>query len=132
MKNENKTDEMVTHLHQYVPRVVIKTVVNVPTTNDCEEIVSETLHHLLIGGDQLTAERVRGAKMVRQNSTHAIGRLEGFIPVSEDWHAKVCFLQVCYKICDIQQFYVAKMCRLCGSTSIKKETRIQKPVHYRS
>ena len=99
MKNENKTDEMVdilTNLQQYVPRVECNTVVSLPTTGDCEEIVSETLHHLLIGGDQLTSERVRGAQMVRRNSTHALGRLEGFIPVSEDWHAKVCLLQVGY------------------------------------
>ena len=97
MKNENKTDEMIdilTYLHQYVPMIGSKSVVKVPTTNDYEEMVTEKLHHLLIGGDQLTAERVRGAQMVRQNSTHAMGRLEGYIPVSEDWHAKVCFLQV--------------------------------------
>ena len=97
MKNENKTDEIVdilTHLQQYVPKVESHTVVKVPNTEKHEVMVTERLHHLLIGGDQLTAERVRGAQSMRQNSTHAMGRLEGYIPVSEDWHAKVCFLQV--------------------------------------
>ena len=71
-----------------------KGIVEVPTVNNYEEVTTEKLHHVLIGGDQLTAERVRGAQSMRQNSTHAAGRLEGYIPVSEDWHAKVCFLQV--------------------------------------
>ena len=98
MKNENKTDDMVDilcHLHQYVPMQKESERVTVPGGDgEEEEVVSESLHHILIGGDQLTAERVRGAQNVRQNSTHASGRLEGFIPVSEDWHAGVCFLQV--------------------------------------
>lgn len=97
MKNENKTDEMVdilSHLHQYVPMVTSTNVINVPQSREAEVVTSEQLHHLLIGGDQLTSERVRGAKGVRQNSTHAAGRLEGCIPISEDWHAKVCFLEV--------------------------------------
>ena len=87
MKNENKTDEIVdilTHLQQYVPKVESHTVVKVPNTEKHEVMVTERLHHLLIGGDQLTAERVRGAQSMRQNSTHAMGRLEGYIPVSED------------------------------------------------
>ena len=97
MKNENKTDDMVdilTHLHQYVPMVSSLNEVHVPNSGACEHIPSEALHHLLIGDDQLTAERVRGAQSIRRISTHAAGRLEGYIPISEDWHAKVCFMQV--------------------------------------
>ena len=92
---KNITDDMVgilSHLHQYVPMITSTKNVNVPGTGISEEVASETLHHLLIGGDQLTAERVRGAQNMRKNSTHATGRLEGFLPISEDWHAKVCFL----------------------------------------
>ena len=61
MKNENKTDEMVdilSHLHQYVPMRIETKVINVPDTEVSEELQSENLHHLLIGGDQLTAERI--------------------------------------------------------------------------
>ena len=50
--------------------------------------------HVLIGGDQLTAARVRGADRVMGNSNNGQERLEGLVPVVEDWHAKVCFLQV--------------------------------------
>ena len=97
MKNENKTDDMVdilSHLHQYVPLRSETKVVHVPGTDDREALQMDSIHHILLGGDQLTAERIRGAQSIRRNSTHAAGRLEGFIPVAEDWHAKVCFLQV--------------------------------------
>jgi L1 cell adhesion molecule like protein len=100
MKNENRTDDMVeilSYLHQYVPMQSEMTVVNVPEIEEREEIQFESLHHILIGGDQLTSERIRGAQSVRKNSVHAAGRLEGFIPVTEDWHAKVCYLQVMWK-----------------------------------
>ena len=75
-----------------------KMAMHVPCTGDTEEVHSESLHHLLVSGDQLTAERVRGAKSLRRNSTTAAGCLDGFLPVSKDWHAKVCFLQVCQSI----------------------------------
>lgn len=100
MKNENKTDEMVdilSYLHQYVPMQSETKVANVPEIEVREEIQFENIHHILIGGDQLTSERIRGAQGLRKNSVHAAGRLEGFLPMSEDWHAKVCYLQVCIK-----------------------------------
>lgn len=46
------------------------------------------------GGDQLTAARVRGSQRVRSNSQRGIHRLEGLVPVIEDWHAKGCLLSV--------------------------------------
>lgn len=97
MKNENKTDDMVdilSHLHQYVPMAAETKKMKVPGTDVVEEIQAENLHYLVIGGDQLTVERIRGAQSMRRNSIHATGRLEGFIPITEDWHAKVCFMQV--------------------------------------
>ena len=98
MKNENKMDEMVdilAYLHQYVPMKTSNQVISVPGTEESEVIESEDLHHILIGGDQLTVERIKGAQSLQKDSTHAAGRFEGFLPVSKDWHAKVCFLQVC-------------------------------------
>lgn len=98
MKNENRMDEMVdilTHLHQYVP---MTNVISVRGTGDTEVVQTEILHRLLIGGDQLAVERIKGAQSLRKNSTRAAGRLEGFVPVSEDWHAKACFLQVLHTL----------------------------------
>ena len=94
-KNENKSGEMVdilSYLHQYVPMQSETKVVNVPEIEDRE---FENLDHILIGGDQLTSEDL--AQSLHKNSAHAAGCLEGFLPISEDWHAKVCCLQVCIK-----------------------------------
>ena len=82
-------------MHQYVPTKSERKTIHVPCTEYTEVVLSENPHHLLIGGDQLTSERIRGAQSLRKNSTTATGRLDGFVPVSEDWHAIVCFLQVC-------------------------------------
>lgn len=35
-----------------------------------------------------------GAKKERNNENRGVDRLEGMIPVIEDWHAKVCLLKV--------------------------------------
>ncbi len=42
----------------------------------------------------LTAKRARGGKDIRSNSERGKDRLEGLIPVVEDWHAKVCLFGV--------------------------------------
>ena len=51
----------------------------------------EIIH--ILGGDQLTA-RTRSSKRVCSNATRGKEKLEGLVPVIEDWHAKVCFLGV--------------------------------------
>ena len=42
----------------------------------------------------MTASRIRGSKGVVSNSEDGVGRLEGLLPVIEDWHAKMCPLEV--------------------------------------
>ena len=49
---------------------------------------------LLVGGDQLTATRIRGAQMIRGNSVTSEEHFEGLLPVAEDWRAKMCLLEV--------------------------------------
>ena len=44
-------------------------------------------HNVLFGGDQLTVARARGAQHVRENSVDGVGRLDGLVPVCEDWRA---------------------------------------------
>lgn len=53
-------------------------------------------HALFIGGDQLTVARVRGCQRLRSNSNDGTARLEGLVPMVEDWHARVCFPEVCF------------------------------------
>lgn len=70
MKNENKMDDMVdilTHMHQYVALHAVEKMVEVSGTDHSKHIKLETLHHILIGGDQLTAERVKRARSLRKN-----------------------------------------------------------------
>lgn len=99
LKNENKTDEMVDILdilHKYVPSER-STQNYLVAPNEVFSMQLDHFSHVLIGGDQLTAARIRGAQRVRGNSDNGRDRLEGLVPVVEDWHAKVCFLQV--RIC---------------------------------
>ena len=80
-------------LHEYVPSVTEKT-----------ELISddgETITHLdyylirqLLGGDYLTVARANGAIGIRSNHEDAIGALKGLIPVIEDWHTRMTFMQV--------------------------------------
>ena len=44
---------------------------------------------ILLGGDQLTAARARGSKSLRASHDSAKDRLDGLVPVVEDWHARV-------------------------------------------
>ena len=42
------------------------------------------------------AARIRGAQRIRRISYNGQDRVEGLVPVVEDWHAKVCFLKVLF------------------------------------
>ena len=44
----------------------------------------------LVGGDQ----RIGGSQKIRGNSDTSEERLDGLLPVAEDWHAKVCYMEV--------------------------------------
>ena len=98
MKNENKYSEMIdiiSDLHQYVP--IMETSITTDPSVDPETVdqpTSEKLHPLLFGGDQLTAARARGCQELRINSDTSTGRLQGLIPVAEDWHTTVTLLVV--------------------------------------
>ena len=101
LRDENKLDEMVDlleELQQYVPLTLSAKDVKVSNSEDQSEesvILQEAhIHQILFGGDFLTAKRARGAQRVRSNSSHDYDKLKGFLPVSEDWHAKQCFLSV--------------------------------------
>lgn len=102
-KNENKLDEMVDimdDLNAYVPTEVAHTTVEIPG-HEPQRMQVDTMHKVLVGGDQLTVARMKGAQRIRDNSEHDAARLKGFIPVVEDWHTKVCLLEVglCLNCC---------------------------------
>jgi hypothetical protein len=84
--------EIMEELHQYVPTTTSSTsaIIN----NEVVTIPIEKLHCICLGGDQLSAARYRGSGTIRSNSTSATKRLEGLVPVSEDWHTQVTLLKV--------------------------------------
>ena len=87
--NENKSSEMVdimSHLHQYVPMSQSHQDVAIPGTSQTVTVAKASVHQILIGGDQLTAVRARSALKAKANEDTPSLRLEGFVPVIEDWH----------------------------------------------
>ena len=47
-----------------------------------------------MGGDQLTVARVRGTQALWKAQDRPVNRLEGLIPVVEDWHARMALVRV--------------------------------------
>ena len=86
--------DIMAHLQQYVPTHSTESLINDPETDEEVPVTMDNFHYILFGGDQLTVERARGAKKERNNENRGKDRLEGLLPVIEDWHAKVCFLKV--------------------------------------
>lgn len=106
LKNENKGDEMVeimSHLHQYVPSFEYTRKVFLPSSNETTEVPEAVFHTILFGGDQLTAARARGSKRMMINASSRVKRLEGMIPVAEDWHTKLNPLDVCFTSMNLVQ-----------------------------
>lgn len=83
-------------LHKYVPTLTTTERIDV-SDSETLEVPVDKFHYLLFGGDFLTAKRARGGQNIRSNSERGKDRLEGLMPVVEDWHGKVCLLIVSYK-----------------------------------
>ena len=99
MLNENKGDEMIQillHLQQYIPVKKYNEEVCIPNQQEVVKTTNVLLQKLPFGGDQLTVAHVRSAQAAICNDLNAFKRLEDFIPVIQDWHAKVVLLEVCY------------------------------------
>ena len=94
LKNDDMAD-ILNHLQQYVPMNSIKGEIVDPDDGEVVKITVDEFHYTLFGGDQLTAERATGAKRSLTNENRGRDRLEGLVPVIEDWHANVCLLKVC-------------------------------------
>lgn len=92
--------EIMSILHNYVPIVEYTQEEVIKSSGESVQNPKADIHHLLIGGDQLTAARGRGSKKAKLHSDSPKSRLEGLIPVAEDWHTKVTLLEV-----RLYQFY---------------------------
>ena len=67
---------------------------DIPEETEPVVVKLDYFHNLLFGGDQMTCARIRGSQGIRQNGKSGSRCLEGLVPAIEDWHAKVCFMQV--------------------------------------
>ena len=93
--NETKYEDMMQaleHIQKYVPFKHVERELPVPG-QDAVKFQDKEYIMTLIGGDQLTVSRIRGALKIRGNSGRSEYKLGGFLPVIEDWHAKMCFLE---------------------------------------
>ncbi|XP_062512946.1 uncharacterized protein LOC134188769 isoform X2 [Corticium candelabrum] len=82
-------------LQEYVPSRVVNSTLDVGDKSLCLKNVD--FLPILMGGDQLTAARARGAKSLRSSHDNAKGRLEGLLPVVEDWHARLTLAKAIWK-----------------------------------
>ena len=80
-------------LQTYVPTINTEESVTLPH-GDVLLYTKTNMWETLFGGDQLTVARARGSKGIRANSSTAKERLEGLLPVVEDWHSRMTFVKV--------------------------------------
>lgn len=96
-KDEIKHEDMIDileHIQQYVPTKEVCRELIDPVTKDAMISKDHILVTTLVGGDQLTTARTRGAQLIRSDCDSSKDRLAGLLPVTEDWHAKMCLMKV--------------------------------------
>ena len=120
-KNEMKYDDMIEvmeHVHQYVPTNTDTVNVDLPGSGGKLELTKNSFHKILFGGDQLTAKRARGSQMIRSNSITSSQQISGLVPTAEDWHTKLCFLEVSCNTPFNSDIYMRQM-YVCGTNSCR-------------
>ena len=96
MKNENKQEDMINileHLTKYVPYVAKEDVVD-DVSGDRVLIITYKFYDILLGGDQLTVERIRGSQRARSNADEPLQTLKCLKGVVEDWHSEITIMKV--------------------------------------
>ena len=97
LKNENKQEDMISileHLTQYVPYTTKEDLLYDEIANEMVPLVQHEFHKIIVGGDQLTVERIRGCQKNRSNANEAIQTFKCFCSAVEDWHSEVALLKV--------------------------------------
>ena len=104
--------DVMLDIQKYVPAKETQSDV---TVDGCSfSIAQAKLYPILFGGDQMSAARYRGSKVIRRPSTSPLKRLEGLTPVIEDWHTEVTLLKVCISVTYILRFKNLLFIRLFG------------------
>uniref|UniRef100_A0A1X7VUI6 DUF6589 domain-containing protein n=1 Tax=Amphimedon queenslandica TaxID=400682 RepID=A0A1X7VUI6_AMPQE len=125
LRNENKIDEMskiLDELHKYVPAKEVSSQNTLPN-GESEEVTDDKLYQILIGGDQLTVARARSAIGIRRNHNTNKEKLQGLIPVVEDWHARVIFVRLMKVSSGRQRGTLMQLKNLLQATSVPKDPK---------
>ena len=85
--------KILTNYHKLVPTLVKEGNLILPNGSSLE-FDGTSFFKILLGGDQLTVACARGTQALRASHEMAVERLEGVIPVCEDWHTRMTFLRV--------------------------------------
>ena len=93
-KNEIVYEDMIGILEEYKKYIPSKVVTLDEPIPDSDVTEDRAYVSTLLGGDYLSVARARGAQYIRRTSELAMHRQDGFLPVAEDWHAKLCLLEV--------------------------------------
>ena len=86
--------EIMQNLNQYVPFRMREDVISIDSTSGVVPVNVFESHQILFGGDQLTVAHARSAKRNVSNGDNGLSRLDGLIPVVEDWHSQLNLLTV--------------------------------------
>lgn len=94
--NENKLEDMSKTLEHYMKLVPSFSAEGKYTLSNGEVISFDDTRfwEVLFGGDQLTVARTRGTQALRDTEETALNRLQGIVPIVEDWHTRMIFLKV--------------------------------------
>ena len=93
LHDENKWDGMSYILHhfmKYIPTLTREGEMPLPDGN----VFTFDDTKILFGGDQLTAAMMRGTQALLGFTTTPTDRLEGVLPVLEDWHSRMALVDV--------------------------------------
>ena len=85
------------HIQQYAPSKEVEQELIFPHQTGQETVVKfveKKYQTTIVSGDQLTVSRIRGSQKIRGNSDTSEQRLDRLLPVSDDWHSKMCFMEV--------------------------------------
>ena len=80
-------------LHRYVPTQTNNVTI---TFADTGETLTHYFHPICCSGDQLTIARERTAQSVCHHSENELDRLEGLVPIVDDWHTNMTFVKVAF------------------------------------
>lgn len=93
--NENNLDDMSQILHNFhelIPTHKKEGHLILPN-GSVLEFDDTSFFKVFLGGDQLTIARIRGAQAMRASHDGPVDRLEGVIPVIEDWHSRMTLMR---------------------------------------